>query len=163
MCINDRNLLWKTATATVHFHLGCWCSLTYTKNNMSVDSQLSEKNLTSKLTMLLVLFSAYKASSNNIQILTLWQKPSLLISSILIGFMKVTEKVKNHHRSSTRNIPARLKPLRCEYIRRVYCQNREVEIWRRALPTFFKFYPPSQTCSFFLDIWIVKNYPHEIR
>ena len=136
MCINDRNLLWKTATAIVHFHLGCWCSLTYTKNNMSINSQLSEKNLTSKLTMLLVLFSAYRASSNNIQILTLWQKPSLFISSILIGFMKVTEKVKNHHRSSTRNIPARLKPLRCEYIRWVYCQNREVEIWRRALSTF---------------------------
>ena len=37
--------------------------LTYIKNNMSVNSQLSEKNLTCKLTVLLALSSALRASS----------------------------------------------------------------------------------------------------
>ena len=35
-----------------------------------------------------------------------------------------------------------------------YIANREVEIWRRALSTFVKFYSPSQTSGFFHNIWV---------
>ena len=75
---------------------------------MSVNSQLFEKHLTCKLTVLLALSSALRASSMqhlNINFMAKWQKPSLVISSISISFMRVREKVKHHQQSLTRNIP----------------------------------------------------------
>ena len=42
-------------------------------------------------------------------------------------------------------------------------EQREVEIWGRALSMLVKFYSPSQTSGFFRNIWMAKNYPHRIR
>ena len=45
----------------------------------------------------------------------------------------------------------------------IYCPNREVEIWRRALSIFVNFSSPLQTIDFFHNIWMAKNCPHEIK
>ena len=39
----------------------------------------------------------------------------------------------------------------------IYCRNREVEIWRRALSIFVKFYSPLETSGFFHNIWMAKR------
>ena len=41
--------------------------------------------------------------------------------------------------------------------RTLFCPNRDVKIWRRALPNFVKFYPTSQTSGFFYKIWMLKS------
>ena len=41
--------------------------------------------------------------------------------------------------------------------RTLFCTNRDVAIWRRALPTFVNFHPTSQTSGFFNKIRMLKS------
>ena len=117
---------------------------------MSVNSQLSEKNLTCKLTVLLALSSALRASA---------------IQHFNIKFMTKTKCCHkfyfNKLHKSWRKVKAPQAVTYQEYTQMrafvMYCPNRGVEIWRRALPTFAKFYSPSQTSGFFHNIWMAKN------
>ena len=118
--------------------------LTYIKNNTSVNFQLSEKNLTYKLTVLLALSSALKASS---------------IQHLNINFMAKTNSCYkfyfNKLHKSWRRGKASPAVTYQEYTQdESLCVVRtlEVEIWRRALPTFVKFHSPSQTIGFFHNI-----------
>ena len=126
---------------------------------MSVNSQLSEKNLTCKLTVLVALSSALRASSTQ---------------HLNNNFMAKTKSSYNFYfnklHKSWRKGKAPPVVTYQEYTQdkslcvvRIYCPNREVEIWKRTISTFVKFYSPSQTSSFFHNICMAKNYPHKIR
>ena len=70
--------------------------LVYLKTNMSVNSQLSDKDLTHKLTVLMASSSASRASS-------LWQGMTCLINFIFINCARVGEGVRLHQESHIRH------------------------------------------------------------
>ena len=137
--------------------------LTYIKNDMSVNSQLSEKNLTYNLTVLLALSSALRASSIqhlNINCITKTNYCyKFYFNKLHKGWRRGKAPPAVTYQEYTQDDSLCVARTLDEY----NCPDREVEIWRRALPTFAKFHSPSQTSCFFHNIWMAKNYPHEIR
>ena len=65
LCLAERFLQSKATTASLNIYLRCWISFALFEDNMSVNSQLSNSNkdLTHKLTTLIALSYAFRASS----------------------------------------------------------------------------------------------------
>ena len=72
---------------------------------MSVNSQLSKKNLTCKLTVLWALSSVIRASSIQHLNINFMAKTKSCYKFYLISFIRVGEKVKHHQQPLIRNIP----------------------------------------------------------